>query len=260
MKRRLCYQLELGKELADVSTKCCSRHQSESEEVWTNVAIHYCEGTRDWRSKVGEGHSSLPASSSQWPSNQGIPVLHLSWSVPLRVSSRCVGPFSPTAPVLCHGPVLWSPHSWLDGDSPTHVRYSWLLHLLAGISVFLQSCLQSPSGLPDVDMATFWCAVFWWIWVYACSTYGLNYLHYFLPIYLNLFWTWTVAVLFLQHLANLTFYLSIVERFSNYVGPQCMIMVSIQGNVVIPVPNDVSYFFVRYLCNRNVMSMGSNIA
>ena len=118
----------------------------------------------------------FPASSLQWPSNQGIPVLHLSWSVPLRVSSRCVGPFSPIAPVLCHGPALWSPPSWSDGDSPMHVRYSWLLlHLpLTGISAFLQSCLQSPSGPPDVDMATFWCAVFWWIWVYACSTYGLN--------------------------------------------------------------------------------------
>ena len=26
----------------------------------------------------------------------------------------------PTAPVLCHGPALWSPPSWSDGDTPTH--------------------------------------------------------------------------------------------------------------------------------------------
>ena len=38
--KKLCYQLELGKELADVSTECCSRHQGESEEVQTNVAIY----------------------------------------------------------------------------------------------------------------------------------------------------------------------------------------------------------------------------
>ena len=38
--KRLCYQLELGKELADVSTECCSRYRGESEEVRTNVAIY----------------------------------------------------------------------------------------------------------------------------------------------------------------------------------------------------------------------------
>ena len=38
---------------------------------------------------------------------------------------------------------------------PRMLRYSWLLHHphLAAISVFLQSCLQSPSSLPAVDLA-----------------------------------------------------------------------------------------------------------
>ena len=47
----------------------------------------------------------FPASSSQRSSNQGLPVLQLDWSAPLRVSSGRAGPPSPTAPVLCHGPV-----------------------------------------------------------------------------------------------------------------------------------------------------------
>ena len=72
------------------------------------------------------------------------------------MSSGCAGPPLPTAPVLCHGPALWSPPSQSDGDSPMHA----LLQLtsqsppLAGISVFLQSHLQSPSRLPNVDLAT----------------------------------------------------------------------------------------------------------
>ena len=36
----ICYQLELGKKLANVSTECSSRHQGESEEVQTNIAIY----------------------------------------------------------------------------------------------------------------------------------------------------------------------------------------------------------------------------
>ena len=62
----------------------------------------------------------LPASSSQWFSNQGLSFHHLGWSTPLRVSFACAGPPSPIAPVLCHGPVLWSPPSGSDSDSPTH--------------------------------------------------------------------------------------------------------------------------------------------
>ena len=38
---------------------------------------------------------------------------------------------------------------------PRMLCYSWLLHPppFAGVPVFLQSCLQSPFGLPDVDPA-----------------------------------------------------------------------------------------------------------
>ena len=36
----ICYQLELGKKLADVLTECSSRHQGKSEELQTNIAIY----------------------------------------------------------------------------------------------------------------------------------------------------------------------------------------------------------------------------
>ena len=52
------------------------------------------ENTHHWRSKVSEDCSSLPISSSQWSSNQGLPVFHPGWSVPLRVSSGFAGPSS----------------------------------------------------------------------------------------------------------------------------------------------------------------------
>ena len=41
----------------------------------------------------------LPASSSQWSSNQGLPVLQFGWIAPLKMSSGCAGPPSVTAPV-----------------------------------------------------------------------------------------------------------------------------------------------------------------
>ena len=49
-------------------------------------------------------------------------------------------------------PSLPPHHSCQTSSSP-----SWLKHSsegVIGISVFLQSHLQSPSGLPDVDLAT----------------------------------------------------------------------------------------------------------
>ena len=95
-----------------------------------------------WRSKVDEHCSSLPASSSQWSSNQGLPVLHLGWSAPLRVSSEYARPPSPTAPVLFHGPALWSPPSGWGGSSPMHAP-------LQPTSSSLPSCrhLDVPSRL-----------------------------------------------------------------------------------------------------------------
>ena len=83
-----------------------------SEEVWTNTAIysHYTtEDTHHWRSKVSEDCSSLPTSSSQQTSNHWLPVLHLGWSALLWVSYGYTEPPSPTALVLYHGQVLWSP-------------------------------------------------------------------------------------------------------------------------------------------------------
>ena len=62
-------------------------------------------------------------------------------------------------PVLCHGPALWSFPSGSGGGSPCMLCHSRLLHHppLTGISVFLQSRLLSPSGLPDVDLAAAAC-------------------------------------------------------------------------------------------------------
>ena len=77
------------------------------EQTLLFVAMHYW-GMRHWRSKV---NGNCSPSSSQQSINQGLPVLHLSWSTPLRVSSGCAGPPSPTAPVLCRGPALPSPPS-----------------------------------------------------------------------------------------------------------------------------------------------------
>ena len=38
-----------------------------------------------------------------------------------RPSSGCARPPSPTTPVLCHGPVRWSPPNGSGGGAPTHV-------------------------------------------------------------------------------------------------------------------------------------------
>ena len=64
--------------------------------------------------------SFLPASSSRWASNQGLPVLHFGWSAPQRVKSRCAGPPSPTAPIPCHGPALSSLPSGSADGFPMH--------------------------------------------------------------------------------------------------------------------------------------------
>ena len=70
-------------------------------------------------------------------------------------TSSMTGPPSPTALVLCHGPTLWSPPSGSGGDSSTHapLQLTSPSSPPAGISVFLRSCLQSLSGLPNVDLA-----------------------------------------------------------------------------------------------------------
>ena len=45
------------------------------------------------RIQVSKDYFSFPASSSQQYSIQGLSVLHIGWSAPLRVSSGCEGPF-----------------------------------------------------------------------------------------------------------------------------------------------------------------------
>ena len=67
--------------------------QLPSEQKWKKydqmllfIALHYSGYTSLEVTKVGEDCSSLSASSLQRSSNQGLPVLHLGWSAPLRVS------------------------------------------------------------------------------------------------------------------------------------------------------------------------------
>ena len=48
---------------------------------------------------VGEDSSPPSAFSSQQSINQVLPVLHLGWNTPLKVSSGCAGPPSPIAQV-----------------------------------------------------------------------------------------------------------------------------------------------------------------
>lgn len=60
-----------------------------------------------------------------------------------------------------------------------------------------------------------------WMWVYACSHYGLNSLHYSLSIWICFEFEleqWCFRV-FLEHRSDESFY-CIVECFANYVGPQ----------------------------------------
>ena len=97
--------------------------RTKLREVRTNVAIyshalpriHIIGGLKLVRIDC----SSFPA-SSQWSSNQGHPVLHLSWGALLKVISECAGP-PPTAPVFWHDPALWSLpiHAPLQLTSPS---------------------------------------------------------------------------------------------------------------------------------------------
>ena len=142
MKRRLSVaNLSSENKIADILTKCYSHHHSECEEVQTNVAMHYWAllriHARHWRSKIDEDCSSLPASSSQRSRNHGFSVFHLIWSALLSsvMVQHCA--FLPVDRMV----IL-----------PCMLCYSWLLHHppLTSILVFLQSRLQSLSGLPNV--------------------------------------------------------------------------------------------------------------
>ena len=126
-----CINREKGYLLPTWAQKITCRHfnwmlQSSSGWKWKKceqmllfIAMHYW-GYTSWEVKGCEDCSSLPASSSQQSSNQGLPVLHLGWSTPTRMSSGCAGPPSPTAPVLCYGPIRWSIPSGSRGGSLMH--------------------------------------------------------------------------------------------------------------------------------------------
>ena len=126
----------------------------------------YSEDTRHWRSKVSEDCSSLPPHHSR-SSSQGLPVLHPGWSASLRVSSGCAGPPSSTAPVLFHGPALWSPPSLfktflISLEKPVSIygRHTTLPHLLvrfylmagapASIECFLWPEHYTAKSLTDI--------------------------------------------------------------------------------------------------------------
>ena len=49
-----------------------------------------------------------------------LPVLHLGLSALPQVLSQCAGRPSPTVPVLCHGPVQWSPETRLETRLKEH--------------------------------------------------------------------------------------------------------------------------------------------
>ena len=94
------------------------RKWKKCEQMLPFIAMHYW-GYTSLEVKGQWGLLPLPVSSPQC-SNQGLPVLHLGLSAHRRVSSGCAGPLSPAVPVLCYGPVRWSPPSELGGGSPTH--------------------------------------------------------------------------------------------------------------------------------------------
>ena len=133
----ICFQLELGKKLADVSTECSSRHQGESDKVWTNIAIyshallriHIIGGQRSVRiappslpphhsgPATRDFHSSIPVEALLWGSftNSSCP---LPWSSSV-VSSDGDSPMACSAtasrkhlgvPSLLSPVSVWSPN------------------------------------------------------------------------------------------------------------------------------------------------------
>ena len=64
--------------------------------IYSHALLRYRYTSREVRGWWG---LLLPASSSQWSSNQGLPVLQFGWIAPLKMSSGCAGPPSVTAPV-----------------------------------------------------------------------------------------------------------------------------------------------------------------
>ena len=101
--------------------------QSSSGRKWKKcettllfIAMHY-QGDTSLEVKGRWGLLLPPCLLITAVQQPGLPVLHLGWSALPQVSSGCARPPSPTTPVLCHGPVQWSPPSGLGGGAPTCV-------------------------------------------------------------------------------------------------------------------------------------------
>ena len=84
--------------------------------------LHY---THHQRSKVGKDSSSLPNSSSLQSTNQGLPVFHLGWGIPLRVwSALDVQSHLPSLFIL----IKTGPFSWNITNSSWHQRTFFFIY------------------------------------------------------------------------------------------------------------------------------------
>ena len=118
--------------------------------------MHYW-GTCCWRSKVGDDCSSLPAYSSQWSSNQGLPVLHPCWSTyssegviwMCRASFTWLGfivefTHTPSNEVHASGSLFNKPK---HAPTPSAISYLCTSHLHAQIVIYiLVSQVLCPYG------------------------------------------------------------------------------------------------------------------
>ena len=119
---------------------------SSGRKVQTNITI--CSHA-PLRIHVIWGHRSVRiVPPSLLPYHSSTATTDFQSSIPVEVvTSGCAGPPSPTTPVLCHGCFLPVDRMVILSCM---LHYSWFLHHppLAGILIFfLQSHLQSPSGL-----------------------------------------------------------------------------------------------------------------
>ena len=116
---------------------------NKCEQTLLFIAMYYCE-YMSLEVKGQHNSSILSASLSLQSSNQGLPVLHLSWSALQRVSSGYAEPPSPAASIPCCIVQHWCLLP-LDQVVVLPCRDDLILHhpLFKLIPVFLQFCLQS---------------------------------------------------------------------------------------------------------------------
>ena len=113
MKKVSWYQVEFEKLLrltASVSSE-------GSEEVWINATFTLYTHQR---SKVGKDSSSLPTSSSLQSTNQGLPVFHLGWGIPIDVQEPPSFSFHPDKKT--------GPFSWNITNSSWHQRTFFFIY------------------------------------------------------------------------------------------------------------------------------------